>query len=52
MDPDVMGETEGLVPYSFLKKIEESPLRNKRSSVETLHSQSSEGRAYFLYPET
>lgn len=43
MDSDVTGDAEGLVPFNVLKKIEESPLRNKRSSVETLHSQSSEG---------
>ena len=43
MDSDVTGDIEGLVPFNVLKKIEESPLRNKRSSVETLHSQSSEG---------
>ncbi|XP_066917707.1 kalirin-like isoform X10 [Clytia hemisphaerica] len=42
MDSDVTGDAEGLVPFNVLKKIEESPLRNKRSSVETLHSQSSE----------
>lgn len=49
MDSDVTGETEGLVPFNVLKKIEESPLRNKRSSVETLHSQSSEGMCLLFY---
>jgi len=48
MDCDVTGDTEGLVPYSFLRKMEEAPLRNKRSSVETLHSQSSEGKNIFF----
>lgn len=48
MDCDVTGDTEGLVPYSFLRKMEEAPLRNKRSSVETLHSQSSEGKNIIL----
>ncbi|XP_057304422.1 triple functional domain protein-like isoform X4 [Hydractinia symbiolongicarpus] len=35
-------DMEGLVPHLMLRKIEDSPLRGKRLSVETLNSQSSE----------
>lgn len=51
MDSDVTGPEEGLVPFQYLKKVEEPPLRNKRSSVETLNSQSSEGMGFYCFAE-
>lgn len=42
-------DMEGLVPHLMLRKIEDSPLRGKRLSVETLNSQSSEGEYLFIY---
>uniref|UniRef100_T2MII8 Triple functional domain protein n=1 Tax=Hydra vulgaris TaxID=6087 RepID=T2MII8_HYDVU len=40
---EVLGQdSEGMVPYSILRKVDESPMRGIRNSVETLNSQSSE----------
>ena len=45
LDDDLSEEVEGLVPSQMLRKTEDSPMRGKRSSVETLNSQSSEGNS-------
>ena len=41
---DVTDSEEGLIPFTVLRKVEETPIKGKRNSVETLNSQSSEGR--------
>ena len=43
LDDELEQDVEGFVPAQLLKKADECLMRGKRSSVETLNSQSSEG---------
>ena len=49
LDDELEHDVEGFVPAQLLKKADECLMRGKRSSVETLNSQSSEGEYYLLF---
>lgn len=51
LDEIIGGDREGFVPHQVLRRLEDSPMRGKRNSVETLNSQSSEGALNINMPE-